>query len=419
MGHPNEGIRTIAPTLKREMPLVKMVTQFREPARFNNKDDLQDLLFEVLCNGASDTYFTTGRPVICDIHGRMHRLTSKRVDGQECQQILSWLAGDSSVAGLTGGEPQVAAYSLPDKSERDDFGEKVKHRFRVNGSRILYRGGYGFQIVLRTLASAPPKLIYEEDLDDFRYQPGSIFLPRAVMEAACPPDGCFYMSGATGTGKTTTFAAMMNEIVTGDTPIKGNIVTAESPVEFVFEGLSSWHSLVVQSEVRRDVKTFGAAVRDCMRRHPALIVIGEIRDLETADAALEAANTGHPVWGTVHANDVSGIIPRLISRFPMEVRDAKLFDILSTARLFANQMLARTVDGRRTPIRSYLVVDKRVREHLMTIKEPERIASEVMQLQERYGVTKRKAADTALRRGLISHEEAARITATEGGMDGS
>jgi hypothetical protein len=64
-------------------------------------------------------------------------------------------------------------------------------------------------------------------------------------------------------------------------------------------------------------------------------------------------------------------------------------------------------------------VDKRVREHLMTIKEPERIASEVMQLQERYGVTKRKAADTALRRGLISHEEAARITATEGGMDGS
>lgn len=419
MGAGLERFKTVVPGDKREMPMLPPSgSGFREPARFNSREDLQALLFEVLASGASDTYYVTGRPIICDIHGKMHRITSKRIDGQECQQIMGWLAGEGALAGLIGGEPQVSAYSLPDKSGRDGFGEVIKHRFRVNGSRILYRGGYGFQIVMRTLASSPPRLVYEDQVDDFRHVPGQVFLPREMMEAACPLDGCFYMSGATGTGKTTTFAAMLHEIVTGDTPIKGNIITAESPVEFLFEGLASSHSIVVQSEVGRDVSSFSVAVRDCMRRHPALIVIGEIRDLETADAALEVANTGHPVWGTVHANDVAGIVPRLLSRFPIEVRDAKLFDIVSTARLFANQMLAKTIDGRRTPIRSYLVVDKRVRDRLMTVKETERIASAVMELQEEFGVTKRAATKQAFDRGLISAEEAARICATEGGFDG-
>ena len=112
-------------------------------------------------------------------------------------------------------------------------------------------------------------------------------------------------------GKTTTFAALIRRILEGDTPIEGNIITYEAPIEFVFEAVPSPTCTISQREIGVHLPDFASGVRNSLRRKPGLIVVGELRDMDTIMAAVEAANTGHPLYTTTHANNVALVLRRL------------------------------------------------------------------------------------------------------------
>ena len=127
------------------------------------------------------------------------------------------------------------------------------------------------------------------------------------MRKLISPHGSFLVSGATGSGKTTTFAAIIRHILENDTPIKGHILTHEEPIEYRYDKIQSSHSIIVQSQIPDHFPTFHAANREAMRRRPAMVLVGELRDLETIQSAVEIARTGHAIFATVHATDVASI----------------------------------------------------------------------------------------------------------------
>lgn len=369
------------------------ITGFSEPPRFENPDLLQTLMLEVVKQGGSDTFFQGGTPVLVEIYGKLRQLTGRRLTTEECLQILNWAAGnDGASTSVAQGGEAVASYSAIDPLLKDGRGERMRYRFRVNATRIEFRNGLGVQIVMRSIPSDPP-LIQDMGMD------------QVLIDACTPRNGIVYITGATSSGKTTTFAALLRYIMEADTSIKGNINTFESPIEFVFDSVESSHSIIAQSEVPRDVKSFADGVRSSMRRHPALIVIGETRDWDTASASIEASNTGHPVFTTVHANEVETIYARLLSRCPVDLRDAALFDLISTGRVLVNQTLARTVDDKRTPLREYLIVTDELREEMLAVADPARITAVVRDMVRRHGKSMETAAIEAYEQGLIAEDE--------------
>lgn len=373
--------------------ILPSLTNFREPARFDNPDLLQQVMIEVVKHGGSDTYFQGGLPLLVEVHGVLRQLTERRLTTEECLQLLNWAAGnDGAQTAIAQGSEAVASYSALDPTLRDKRGERVRYRFRVNGTRIEFRNGLGVQVVMRSIPSEPPRIT-------------DIGLEQAIVDACTPRNGIVYITGATGSGKTTTFAAMLRYIMESDTPIKGNINTFEAPIEYTFDSVESSHSIIAQSEVPRDVKSFPEGVRSSMRRHPALIVIGETRDWETAAASIEASNTGHPVYTTVHANEVETVFARLLSRCPPELRDAALFDLISTGRLLINQTLARTKEGERTPLREYLAITDELREEMLAVADTSRITVVVRDMVKRHGKTMEQAAQEAYEKGLIAEVE--------------
>lgn len=130
----------------------------------------------------------------------------------------------------------------------------------------------------------------------------------------------------------------------------------------MYDGVPKTSCIVSQSEIPRHIPSFAAGVRNALRRKPRMILVGESRDLETIDAVLEAALTGHPVYTTVHSNGVGETMRRLVSSFPPSDRANKIIDIIETARVIVWQKLVPTVDGKRVALREYLVFDDEIRD---------------------------------------------------------
>jgi len=372
------------------IPLVDTYkTDFREPHQFSSRELLQSLAFESIEQEASDIYLTSDRQVSIGVHGRLRSLTERRISTEEILQLINWATGNNGESSsIAQGKEVVGSYSFADRNARDARGEFVRKRFRVNATRIEYRGTLGVQLVMRIIPSELPRI-------------ETLGLDPALLEAMTPKDGIIYITGATGSGKSTTFAGVNRYILEGDTAIKGNINIYESPIEFIYDTIESDHSILTQSEVPRDIGSFALGIRTSMRRSPKLIVIGETRDWDTASASIEASTTGHPVFTTLHTTNVKSIPSRLMSLAPTEEQSKALYDILSSSRVWINQVLAPSVDGRRTPLREYLIVTDDLRDVLL--KTPaDRVTSVVGAMVNDCGVSMATAAMQALERGLIS-----------------
>ncbi len=384
------------------------------PPIYVDKKELNSLLLECVKAGVSDIYINSGRPVLAEVWGKMHRITKRPIGQQEAMVLVDMLLEPALRNKVISGHPQPSAYTFVDPYKVNDDGSELKHRFRINVSRTRYKSEYGIQGVIRVLQSDPPDVEWEDELDDFRYVPGKLAVPRRLYEGMLATDGLTLISGSTGSGKTTLFAALLKyTALWEDSPIKGNILTGEHPVEFVFDRVLSPHSEILQHAIGEDVPSFAEYVRDLMRRHPALGVIGEIRDRETIGAALELSLTGHPAWGTVHANDTPAMLPRLLSLFPHADRPSVQANLIESTRMLINQSLARTVDGKRTAIRSYLQITPKIRSVLEKCKGQEELGMAIREALFKYGVTKTAAAKEAYSRGLIDEREVSRITAGE------
>lgn len=349
-----------------------------EPLRFFD-EHLDDMLQWCVSKNATDTTIQSDKPVYIEVDGVLTPVTRRNLDSADMANILNRIYGPDALAKLASGRDLDLSYEVrPDRNTR--------HRFRVNITAIMSRGRDSVQITLRTLPNIPPTM---QDLN----------IEEKIIESWSPNQGLIFVTGPTGSGKTTLLAAgcrMLVERVQGC----GKLLTYEAPIEYVYDAVVGPRSLVAQSEIPRHLPTFAAGIRNALRRKPSIILVGESRDRETVSAAIEAGQTGHLVFSTVHTIGVAATVRRVVSLFEPGERTERAFAMLETLRMIVTQALVPRVGGGRIGLREFLVFDEGVREYLL--EQPiERWTAETQRMLVRYGQTMEQTATKAFKDGLI------------------
>ncbi len=253
---------------------------------------------------------------------------------------------------LTGELTKTAAYGIMNERQINEFEERMEcdfaialegqARFRVNVFR--QRGEVG--MVLRRIPNEIPTI-------------AELGVPDILQELIMNKRGLILMVGATGSGKSTTLAAMINH---RNENMAGHILTIEDPVEFSHPNLKA---IVNQREVGVDTRSYANALKASLREAPDVILIGEIRDRETMEAALELANTGHLAISTLHANNANQAMERVINMFPQDMHKQLFMDLSLNIRAVVSQRLVLGVDGKRTAAIEILVNTPHIQELIL------------------------------------------------------
>jgi len=329
------------------------------------------LLDTVIRQGASDLHLTVGRKPTLRLHGSLRNLDTKVLDADDCVALMKSIT------------PERAQQELQEEGSADfGFAYGTEARFRV----AIFRQRGDIAISLRLIPN---------DLLDF----DQIGLPPIIGELIRRPRGLFIVTGPTGSGKTTTLASMINHI---NINLDRHIITVEDPIEYYH-----YHkkSLINQREVGVDVMSFAEALRRALRADPDVILVGEMRDLETIEAAVRAAETGHLVFATLHTTGASGTITRVIDAFPTN-QQAQVRVQLSTSLIavLSQVLLARIDKVGRVASFEFLVVTPAIA-NLIRENKTFRIDSSI-QTGRKFGM---QLLDDSLwslfEKGMISAEE--------------
>lgn len=336
----------------------------QEPQRFN-MDQFREILMSTVMSGSSDLTMQSDQQIRAEIHGVLYRVTRRPLAPSELDLILNDIYGSANA------KTEINGQEVLDFSYELNLPDGSRQRFRVNATGVLGRDERSVEITLRTLPQKTPTL-------------EGVGLDPEEVRALSPRDGIVVIAGGTGSGKSTTLAALTRSHLENiKKPVK--IVDIQKPIEFTYRDVTSQlkgsSSIIGQSEVGRHIKSFAQGVHSALRRKPNIIIVGEARDYETISASLEAALTGHLVYTTTHAGSVSDAIRRLLTAFPANERESRAYDLISTLRFCMVQYLAERIDKPgRVAIREYLRITPRVREKLLsaTINEwPNIIDNEV------------------------------------------
>ena len=283
-------------------------------------------LFE-MCNelGASDIHLTTNQPPRFRVRGRLSPRPDLMVfSGEQVDEIAMELGLATLPLGCPDGTERVRRTLMQEGSVDGAVSAPDGSRYRFN----LFRETNATAIALRRLDNTFRSL-------------SELGLPRTVAEFCKQKDGLVIVSGPTGSGKSTTLATLLNGI---NRTHEGYIITIEDPIEFVHK---SERCLVSQRLVGRDAKSFNAALVEAMRQDPDVILVGEIRDLETIRTAIRAAETGHLVFTTLHATDCAGVIERIVAVYPAEEQNTIRHQLALCLRGVIAQRLVPSADGER------------------------------------------------------------------------
>ena len=353
---------------------------------------IDKLLAACVKQGASDIHITVGQPPVFRLHGRMRRLETKSLESEDTTALMKSIT------------PDRCQQELQEKGGTDfgfAFGDAA--RFRVS----VFRQRGDIAMVLRQI---PNDMLTFEQLGT----------PKAVPELCLRPRGLFLVTGPTGSGKSTTLASMINYI---NETVDHHIITIEDPIEFYH-----YHkkSTVNQREVGTDVPSFAEAIRRALRQDPDVILVGELRDLETIEAAITAAETGHVVFGTLHTNSAQGTINRIIDVFPANQQE-QIRTQLSTAIIgVLSQSLLPRIGGGRCASYECLVVTSGIA-NLIREGKTFRITSQI-QTGAKYGMilmddslfhlwrNEKITAEDALAKSHNPDDLAKRIAAAKRGM---
>ncbi len=274
---------------------------------------MNDLLHLMVDEGASDLHLQVGQPPTLRTSGSMVPVEGEPLTPADTEALVQSIASDGHQQAVKTRGGADFGFSFFDKA-----------RFRV--SILKARGNYG--MVLRQI----PKTLF-----GLR----EIGLPDRIKELLQRPRGLILVTGPTGSGKSTTLASMINWINEND---DGHIITIEDPIEYYHEHNNC---IVTQREVGIDVPNFADAIRGALRQDPDVILVGEMRDLETIEAAVSAAETGHLVFGTLHTTGAARTVDRIVDAFPSHSKDQIRTQLASSVVAVISQVLCRKKGGGR------------------------------------------------------------------------
>jgi twitching motility protein PilT len=277
-----------------------------------DRSRVEQILRAAVKGGVSDVHFKAGEPVLLRVQGKLQALKSPPLRPEDSLRVFECLR-----------PARLENVNLDEFREADfSFAMAGVGRFRVNAFR--QRGSLA--LVIRVIPLEVPNL---KDLS----------LPQATEAFADEKRGLILVTGATGSGKSTTLAAVINRINNTRT---AHVVTIEDPIEFFFRNR---RSSIVQREVGSDTDSFAVALRAALRQDPDVIMIGEMRDTETIDIALKAAETGHLVLSTAHTTDAAKTVQRLVSVFPPSEQAMVRIRLSETLRAVLSQRLLPRAKG--------------------------------------------------------------------------
>ncbi|WP_295404335.1 PilT/PilU family type 4a pilus ATPase [uncultured Thiocystis sp.] len=333
--------------------------------------DIIPYLEMMIRHKASDLFFTAGAPVKIKIEGVIRSIGDTVLTPAFCREALASVMDEQQLREL--------------EQERElDFAIALEERARFRVNAYYQRGQTA--MVLRYIRAEIPTLT-------------ELGLPPLLSQLIMNRRGIILMVGATGSGKSTTLAAMLDH---RNASASGHIITIEDPIEFVHPHKQC---IVSQREVGLDTKSYAHALKSALREAPDLILIGEIRNRETMDAAIELAGTGHLAVSTLHANNAHQALERIVNLFPQEMHKTLFMDLSIYLRAILSQRLVRTKAGTRRAAIETLVNTP----HIADLIRDGRVdaINEAMQQSGHEGV---KTFDEALlelyREGAITLEEA-------------
>ena len=337
--------------------------------------NIQELLKLMMERGASDLHLKVGNPPVMRINGVLHLLKEfPRLRHEDTMAIASQILNKKQKTEFNESFEIDFAYSVPGLG-----------RFRCNS--FLQRGNVG--IVFRAI---PMTILTVEELH----------LPLVLNQIALEPRGLVLVTGITGSGKSTTLAAMIQHI---NKNRDVHIITIEDPIEFMHRDM---RALINQREVGGDTLAFSTALRSALRQDPDVILVGEMRDRETIETAITAAETGHLVMSTLHTADAMGTINRIISMFPAYQQGQIRLELAEVLKATLSMRLVRKKDGKgRVPAVEVLLITDIVRQCIIDPEKTIKIPEYIEDGRSQYGM---QTFDQALldlyRNDLIAYEEA-------------
>jgi twitching motility protein PilT len=272
---------------------------------------MSDLLQLMVSEGAADLHVRVGNPPVIRLHGVLHRVEGPPLRPEDTEELMRSITSEDQIQHVR--ERGGADFGFA-------FGELA--RFRVS----VFKEKGNFACVLRQI---PTKLLSFEQIG----------LPPSVKELLWKPRGLVLVTGPTGSGKTTTLASMINII--NEERDDAHLITIEDPIEYYHKHKKS---LVTQREVNVDVPNFAEALRRALRQDPDVILVGELRDLETMEAAITAAETGHLVFGTLHTTGAAKTIDRIVNAFPTNQQEQIRIQLSTVLQAVISQLLLPRAD---------------------------------------------------------------------------
>ena len=358
--------------------------------------NMDRLLQACVVQNGSDIHLVVGRPPVLRIDGRLRSLETKVLDADDTSALMKSITPDRNQQELqeVGGTDFGFA-----------FGDQA--RFRVS----IFKQRGNTSLVLRLI---PTKILSFDDIG----------LPKICAALCRRPRGLFLVTGPTGSGKTTTLATMINYI---NENFDRHIITVEDPIEYYHGHMKS---VVNQREVGVDVPSFAEALRRVLRMDPDVILVGELRDLETIEAAIRAAETGHLVFSTLHTTSASGTITRIIDVFPVDQQDQIRTQLSTNLMAVLSQTLCPVATGRGriaafefmvvTPAISNLVRENKTYRIDSSIQTGKKLGMQLLddhlwQLYEEGKVTLEEMLDKARQPGALQDKALARMAASARG----
>jgi twitching motility protein PilT len=333
--------------------------------------EIDQLLAFAVKNNASDLHISAGVPPMIRVDGDVKRINMPALSHKEVHSMIYDIMNDKQRKAYEEFFETDFSFELPDIS-----------RFRVNA----FNQARGAGAVFRTI---PTEILTLEDLG----------APKIFKDISMYPRGIVLVTGPTGSGKSTTLAAMI-DYINENRP--DHILTIEDPIEFVHE---SRRSLINQREVHRDTLGFSEALRSALREDPDVILVGEMRDLETIRLALTAAETGHLVFGTLHTSSAAKTIDRIVDVFPAGEKEMVRSMLSESLRAVISQTLLKRNGGGRVAAHEIMIGTAAIR-NLIREGKIAQMYSAIQTGQAAGMTTLDQSLQSLLEKGVVSREEA-------------